>query len=173
MNTTFTPTPTQHHHQHPTSPPHHHPYPAHTHTLDREMAYYVTIMTYLTLIQTYFATCWKLIDDHRNRWLIVIYIAWNYRQTTNMRRTLVFVSKIIKEMHCVIPGPLFTKRADVLSQDVAKSRSGEIRVLTFPIALQFDRHLSGSAAEMPVKLQSDTIIITPNLAASRLHKIVR
>ena len=40
-----------------------------------------------------------------------------------------------------------------------------------PIALKFDRHLGSSAAEMPVKLQRDTIIITSNLVASRLHEI--
>ena len=33
-------------------------------------------------------------------------------------------------------------------------------------------NLAGTcAAEMPVKFQSDAIIITPNLAASRLHEI--
>ena len=58
--------------------------------------------------------------------------------------------------------PLFTKRTDVLSQDLAKWLR-EILVLTFSMALKFDRHL-GSAAEMPVKFQSNTIIMTPNLA---------
>ena len=70
-------------------------------------------------------------------------------------------------------GPLFTKRADVLRQDLAKSRSRAIRVLTCPIALKFDRHLGSTAAEMSVKFQSDTIIITPHLAASRLREIWR
>ena len=49
----------------------------------------------------------------------------------------------------------------------------EIRFKTFQIALTFDRHLSGSAAEMPVKCQSDTVIITPNFAASKHHEILR
>ena len=31
----------------------------------------------------------------------------------------------------------------------------------------------GSAAEMPVKFQSDTAIKTPNIMASRLHEILR
>ena len=70
------------------------------------------------------------------------------------------------------PGPLFTKRTDVLLQEPVKSRSRKIRVQTFPIALQFDRHHGSSAAEMPVKFLSDTIITT-NLAASRLHEICR
>ena len=47
---------------------------------------------------------------------------------------------------------LFTKRADVLQQDLVKSRS---------------------AAEVPVNCQSDAIIITSNLVISRLHEISR
>ena len=39
------------------------------------------------------------------------------------------------------PGPLFTKRADVLPQDFVKSRIREVRVQTFPIALKFHRHM--------------------------------
>ena len=71
------------------------------------------------------------------------------------------------------PGHLFTKRTDALPQDLVKSRSREIRVEIFSIALKFDRHLDSSTAEMPVKFQSDTSIIEPNLAASRLHEILR
>ena len=54
----------------------------------------------------------------------------------------------------------------------ARSRNREIRVKTFPIALKFDRHLS-SAAEMPVKYQSDTNIIKSNLVALWLHETSR
>ena len=39
------------------------------------------------------------------------------------------------------PEPLFTKRTDVLSQDLLKSRNREIHVWTIPIALRFDRRL--------------------------------
>ena len=39
------------------------------------------------------------------------------------------------------------------------SRSREIRVYTFPIALEFDMHFDSSAVEMLVKFRSDTIII--------------
>ena len=39
-------------------------------------------------------------------------------------------------------GSLFTKRTDILPQDFVKSRSREIRVKTFPIALKFDRGAS-------------------------------
>ena len=61
-------------------------------------------------------------------------------------------------------GPLFTK------QNLAKSQSCEIRVYTFPIALEFDRHLGRCAADVPVKCQSDTISITSNLAASNFTR---
>ena len=70
-------------------------------------------------------------------------------------------------------GPLFTKQTDVLPQDLVTSRSREIRVYTFTIAVKFERHLASGVAEVPVEFQSDTIIITPNLAASRLHEIWR
>ena len=66
-----------------------------------------------------------------------------------------------------MPRPLFTKRSDVLPQDLSKSRSRDIRVWAFPIDLKFDRHLAISAVMMPVKFQSDTIIITSNLVAVR------
>ena len=56
------------------------------------------------------------------------------------------------------PVPLFTKRTDLLPQDLMKSRSRENRGYTFPIPLKFDRHFGSSAAEMPVKLPSDMII---------------
>ena len=45
------------------------------------------------------------------------------------------------------------------------------RFRLFSIALKFDRHLGSSAAQMPVRLQSDTISITTNLAVSLLHEI--
>ena len=67
--------------------------------------------------------------------------------------------------------PLFTKQTDVLPPDLIKSRSREIRVKTFSIALKIDRHLGSSASEMLVKFYNDTIIIKSNLAASRLREI--
>ena len=78
------------------------------------------------------------------------------------------VSKILI-IHVDI-GHLFTKRTDILPQDLGKSRGREIQVYTFPIAPKFDRHICSIATEMPVKFQSDTVIITSNLAASRLHE---
>ena len=44
--------------------------------------------------------------------------------------------------------------------------AARFRFKLFQIALKFDMHLGSSAAEMPVKFQSDTIIIMSNIAAS-------
>ena len=41
------------------------------------------------------------------------------------------------------------------------------------VALKFDRHLGSAAAEVPVKFQSYWESLNPNLAASRLHKVLR
>ena len=57
---------------------------------------------------------------------------------------------------------------DVLPQDLVKFRCREIRIYTFPIALQFNRHIGRGTAEMPVKYQSGMYITTSNLAASRI-----
>ena len=38
------------------------------------------------------------------------------------------------------------------------------------IALEFDRHLGSSAAQMPVKFQNDMIMLTPNLMALKFMK---
>ena len=81
---------------------------------------------------------------------------------------------IVEDRHpfMLIPWPLFTKPTDVLQQDLVKSRSRDIRVKTLPIALKLDRYLGSAAAEMPVKFQSDTIIITPNLTYLRPREIL-
>ena len=64
-------------------------------------------------------------------------------------------------------GPLFTKRTNVLPQDLAKSRSREIGCYHDRIFLKFDRHLGSTAAEVPVKIQSDWGSLNPDLAALR------
>ena len=51
---------------------------------------------------------------------------------------------------------LFAKRADVLPQDIVKSRSREIRCCNYRIALKWDRHLGKAAAEVPDKCQGDS-----------------
>ena len=53
------------------------------------------------------------------------------------------------------PGPVFTKRTDVLPQDLVGSWSREIGCYSDRIALKFDRHLGSAAAEVHVKFQSD------------------
>ena len=57
---------------------------------------------------------------------------------------------------------------DILSQDLTKSQTLEIRVQICIIALISVRHLNSSTTVMPVKFQSDSIIITSNLAASKI-----
>ena len=44
------------------------------------------------------------------------------------------------------------------------SRYREIHVQTFPVVLKFDKLLGHRVVEMPVKFQSDAIIITHNSA---------
>ena len=69
-------------------------------------------------------------------------------------------------------GPLFTKRTDILLQDLVKSRSREIGYYDDPIALEFDRHFGSDAAEAPVEFRSGWKSLNPNLAASRLHEML-
>ena len=71
------------------------------------------------------------------------------------------------------PGPLFTKRQDVLPPNLAMSRSRVIGCCNNRIALKFDRHLGSGAAEVPVKFQSDWKSSSVNLVASRLCEILR
>ena len=71
------------------------------------------------------------------------------------------------------PRPLFTKRYYVLPINLMKSRSCEIECYNDRFALKFDRHLGSVAAEVPVKFQSNWKSLNPNLAASRLHEILR
>ena len=65
-------------------------------------------------------------------------------------------------------GPLFTKRTEVLPiYFVSKPRDSGLD------RSEIYRHLGSSAVEMPVKFQSDTVIVTSYLVASRLHEIWR
>ena len=54
-----------------------------------------------------------------------------------------------------------------------KSRSHEIGTLNCRIALKFDKHIGNTAAEVPVKFQSDQTILNTHLAATRLCEILR
>ena len=62
------------------------------------------------------------------------------------------------------------RRLSVRSRKISKPRD---LYLDCPIALKFDRHFSSSAADVPVKFQSDTTIESTNLVASRLYEILR
>ena len=74
-----------------------------------------------------------------------------------------------KQCDAIILGPIFTKMPDILPQDLAKSRSHEMR----GECLQSLWNLTGSSAKMSVKFRSDTFIIRYNLAALRRHDIWR
>ena len=54
-----------------------------------------------------------------------------------------------------------------------KSRSREIGELNHSIALKFYRHSSSSAADVPVKYQSDRTTLNMIVAASRLCEILQ
>ena len=54
-----------------------------------------------------------------------------------------------------------------------KSQSCEIDSLNDHITLKFDMHISSSAAEVPVKFQSDQTIMNTNLVDLRLHEILQ
>ena len=75
--------------------------------------------------------------------------------------------------HIYTSGPIFTKRTDILQQDLMKSQNHGIGCYNIRIAPTFERHLGSAAAHVPVKFQSNGKIINPNLAASRLHEILR
>ena len=61
-------------------------------------------------------------------------------------------------------------RSVINPHNISKPRDS---VYTFPIALEFDMHFGSSTAEMLVKFQSGTIIMTFNIADSGLHEIWR
>ena len=56
-------------------------------------------------------------------------------------------------------------------QDVVKSRSREKTSLDFSNRPELHGHLGSSAAEMPARFQDGTMIITSNVAVSKLHKV--
>ena len=76
------------------------------------------------------------------------------------------LSKLLSEF-------LASKRQNVLPQNLVMSRSREIGCNDDRIALKLDRHLGGAVAEVPVKFQVDSKSLNPNLAAWRLHEVLR
>ena len=59
------------------------------------------------------------------------------------------------------------------AKNLLKSQSHDIGWYNDRIALKFDRPLESTAADVPVKFQSDWNSQNRNLAASGLHKILR
>ena len=55
--------------------------------------------------------------------------------------------------------------------NLVKSRSREIRLNNYQMALEFDRRVRSTTAEPPVKFQSNPLTLTIDLAASRLDEI--
>ena len=95
------------------------------------------------------------------RSLLLDYWVWNAVKIQFYLYVVTFICcircSLWRSLFCSGTGQ-FTKRTGVLPWHLMNSRSREIRVYTFLIALIFDRHRGSSAAEMHVKLQSDTII---------------
>ena len=97
-----------------------------------------------------------------------------------MKRPLVFyindyliIHTLLVVKHPIFPRLLYTKRTDALSQDLAKTRSHEIWVQTFPIPLICYMYLGSTIAETLVKIQRDSIIIPHSLVSSRFRETWR
>ena len=134
-----------------------------------------------------FSNCPTICDYYLAGWHISISRTWHLCRNKNIKTKkqrmkrhtfmvkcpffLPFYHKYNCYNFCYVSRPLFTRLTDVIPHDLLKSRSHEIRIQTFPIALKFDRHLDSSAAERPDKFQSSTIIMRSNLAAVRLREI--
>ena len=79
----------------------------------------------------------------------------------------VFVTKVGQGLYS-----LSGKTSYPRSREVSKPRDSGLNFSNRSgIALKFDRYLGSTAAEVPVKFQSDTTIATSILAASWLHEI--
>ena len=71
------------------------------------------------------------------------------------------------------PGSLFTKRADLLSQDLVNSRSRKIGFYNDRYAVKFNRNLGSATTEVHVKFQRDWKSLNPNLTAPTLYDMSR
>ena len=123
----------------------------------------VTYMYKIVVVTVYFLCCDITDKTYFNRCSINETCSYIKISTSFFPEYHSVVQMTIKQCRAgdePLPGPLFTKWTEVLPKVV-------VRLYTFPIALKFDWHIGSSAADMPAKLQSDKIIITPNLAASR------
>ena len=66
-----------------------------------------------------------------------------------------------------------TSSATINEKDLFVRSRKVSKPLNCRIALKFDRHIDSTAAEVPVKFQSDRTILNTNIAASRLYEILR
>ena len=65
------------------------------------------------------------------------------------------------------------RHGTVLPTNLVKSRSHEMWIWSYPGAMQFGKRLGSTAAETFVKFQSDIIILSHSLTASRINEIWR
>ena len=76
-------------------------------------------------------------------------------------------------MYMYDPSPLLTKQTGDLPQNPMKSRSRETGWFNDRITVKFDRHFDSATSGVPVKFKSDSKGLNQNLAASRIHEILR
>ena len=96
-----------------------------------------------------------------------------YKPTTQISSRDSFFIMIRSPSNWSTPGPRLNIRKDAPSQDPAKSRSHETGILNCRITPKPDRHISSTAAAVPVKSQSDRTIPNTNPTAPRPYEIPR
>ena len=121
----------------------------------------------ITWTNGYLLLIWTLGKNFREIW-----INWQIEIIFIYENTLENVWKMsfcLGLWYAYSPRPLFTKRMDVLLQDLMNSQSHKIGCYNHRTSLKFDRHLGSNAAEVPVKFQSGWKSLNLNLAASTLY----
>ena len=80
----------------------------------------------------------------------------------------------VENYHNAESRPLFTKKTEVLPQDLVKFQNREIACYNDRMALKFDRHLGSAAAWVPVKFQSNwkSLIKSNNNQLEQEHKFI-
>ena len=97
--------------------------------------------------------------------------------TTMSRDDIGYINPSIAEpnSHCACILCIYEWWSNALTSNPNRCLAARSREASKPrdSGLNFCRHLGSTAAKIPVKFQSDTITITPNLAASKLREIWR
>ena len=104
-----------------------------------------------------------MVSNHLNQWWLTVNLS--VRKKCHCNSTQAVLSHETGFQDIVYLGPV--------SISEKTSRCREIGSLNYRIALKFDRHVGSTAAEVPVKFQSDRTILHTNLAASRLCEILQ